>query len=355
MIPLVRPSVGQAEIEAVSSVLRSGMLVQGANVRRFEEMLAQRCGRSFAIAVSNGTAALELALEAIERPRGSGARIPGLSWPSPGHAAKRAGLDVELFDVGRESWNLEACGSSLTIAIDQFGMPVERETFAVANSDAVILEDAACAIGSLFADGSPCGSLGTISCLSFHPRKIVTTGEGGACLTDDEGLAQRLRELRNHGQHGLGAKRPGSPFARAAGNYRLTDFQAALGIQQLMRLDDEIAGRESHAATMKSALGNVLQFQKTTGRPNYQTLGALLPETVKRDSFIAECRERGVQAGLLSYELSAIGTLGEASTPNSAEIVRRGIALPLFAGLRDQEVAQVIEVTQEVLVELGKR
>src|SRR5690606_10855175 len=140
------------------------------------------------------------------------------------------------------------------IAIDQFGNPIRARELLDALPDLHVIEDAACAIGSR-TDLGPAGSVGAISCLSFHPRKVITTGEGGACLTDDEALAARIAALRNHGQAGPGR------FSEPSGNYRLTELGGALGVTQLGRLDGIIAARRVLLARYREGLPG-LQFQR---------------------------------------------------------------------------------------------
>ncbi|MCB9616648.1 MAG: DegT/DnrJ/EryC1/StrS family aminotransferase [Sandaracinus sp.] len=348
MIPLARPWIDEAELDAVADVLRSGMLVQGATVARFEAALAARCDRRFAVAVSNGTSALSLAYRALGLRPGDAVAVPALTWPSPANAAAEFGLVVKLADVDRDSWNatsetLRAAGDvKAAVAIDQFGNPLDAITLGVP-----VIEDAACAIGSVFASGRPCGSLGVMSCLSFHPRKLVTTGEGGAVLTDDETLAETLRALRNHGQ-----AEPGR-FVVAAGNARLSEMAAAMGLAQLDKLDAMIARRVAHADAIRGALPK-LRFQRAPegSGSNVQTLGAILPAEVDRNGFFDAMRKRHVQAGILSYDLATLGTLGDVrDAPVAAELVARGVALPLYPTMTHDERMRVIGATNAALDE----
>ncbi|MEM9068082.1 MAG: DegT/DnrJ/EryC1/StrS family aminotransferase [Myxococcota bacterium] len=349
MIPLTRPWIGDAEIEAVSAVLRSGMLVQGSAVADFEATLAARTRRRHGIAVSSGTAALSLALEVLGVGPGDEVIVPALTWPSPAHAVVRCGATVRLVDVHPEEWNVtvEAVTAARTertkavIVIDQFGQPA-RSGFR--SLDLPVIEDAACALGASFDDESPCGSLGVLSCLSFHPRKVLTTGEGGVILTDDDELNAKLRVLRNHGQSGPGQ------FSRAAVNYRLTEFQGALGRAQLSRLDQCVAARLACGTAITDALADHLQFQGGPGLPNNQTLGALVPEEISRDAFIEAARAEGVQIGRLSYALHQVGTIPhEGALPVTEDIVRRGIALPLYPQMTSADCDRVVEVCEKLL------
>ncbi len=373
MIPMTRPWLDQLEYDAVTRVLESGMLVQGAQVQRFEELVAARCQREHAVAVSSGTAALSLALSVLGVGPGDEVLVPALTWPSPAHAVLLAGARVKLVDVDPDEWNaapaaFAAARSDATraaIVIDQFGNPVRAAELRVALEGLLVVEDAACAIGSVFADGSACGSLGDVSCLSFHPRKILTTGEGGVCLTDDAAVAHRLRVLRNHGQAGPGV------FEQPAGNYRLTEMGGALGVVQMGRLDAIVEGRRTRAAQIKAALREAapgLTFQQPPegSLANAQTLGALLPagaNAAQRDAFIEAVRANGAQAGALSYALGDVPTIAStitsgsepASAPSTtvaADIVARGVSLPLFPTMTDADVEQVVHAVRSAYAEV---
>ena len=348
MIPLARPALGDREVDAVAAVLRSGMLVQGPLVERFEALLAERCARRFGVAVSSGTAALQLTFRALGVGREDAVVVPALTWPSPAHAAAELGARVRLVDVDPAEWNAppeayaKHADAAAAVVIDQFGNPARPPHF-----EGPVVEDAACALGSLLASGRPCGSLGVASCFSFHPRKILTTGEGGAILTDDEGLAEELRSLRNHGLEGPGR------FRRPAANHRLTEMQGALGVEQMGRLDGLLARRHTHAVALRDALeGHVeLQVAAEGARPNHQTLGAILPEGVDRDTFLERLRELGVQGGRLSYALHRLHTLPrpDESLEVTERVVDRGVALPLFPSMSEAERRTVADAVRSTI------
>lgn len=356
MIPLSRPSLTEAEYAAVREVLASGMLVQGAAVARFEAGVRDRIGRRHAIAVSNGTAALHLALIAAGIGPGDEVLVPALTWPSPAHAIRLVGAVPVLVDVDPEEWNvrgpaLSAARTSRTraaIVIDQFGNPLRRQEVEDALAGLVVVEDAACAIGSRFED-RPCGSFGRASCLSFHPRKVLTTGEGGMVLTDDDELADRLRRLRNHGQVSVGV------FAEAAGNHRMTEIAAVLGSGQLERLDAIVAARVRIADRYRSSLRGVA-WQSCPPRMhrNEQTFGAVLPEgstASDRDRVVAGIRAAGVEAGALSYALNRLPSVGrpDARCPIAESLVDRGFSLPLHPGLTEQDQDRVLAAVEGAL------
>jgi len=328
----------------VRAVLESGMLVQGAKVAALEARLAERCGRRHAVAVGSGTAALELALEALEVDGGE-VTCPTLTWPSPAHAILRRRATPVLYDVDLGSFNGTAAGAAAArgaetvaeIAIDQFGLPAPQDD-RPADAPPLIV-DAACSIGATV-DGRPAASRGVIACLSFHPRKLLTTGEGGACLTDDDALADRLRMLRNHGQ------RDGA-FDEPAGNHRMTEMAAALGIVQLDRLDAIVSRRRAIASRYREALAD-----REVQRPirdgvvgNDQTFGVLVDD---RDAAVAALRADGVEAGRLSFAIHRVGSVAgrfraaSESFPNAERIEAHGVALPLHPLMTDEDAEAVI-------------
>lgn len=365
-IRLARPALDHRELDAIQRVLESGMLVSGAVVERFEHAARERCGRAHAVAVASGTAALELGMRALDLTHGE-ILVPALTWPSPAHAAALVGATPRLVDVDPAEWNgspdtfAAALGPATRgiVAIDQFGVPARHRELA-ARTSLPILEDAACAIGSTL-DGRPAGSFGAISTLSFHPRKVITTGEGGLCLTDDAELAARLRMLRNHGQVSVGV------FAAASGNHRLTEMQAAMGLVQLEKLDAILARRRAIAARYREGLlplvasGLRLQARPEGSTVNEQTFGAALPASstsADRDRLVALAGARGVELGRLSYDLTAIGSLaGLASAvsgacPVAGDLVARGFALPLHTAMTDEDVETVVRVVASCVAEI---
>ncbi|MBK8171562.1 MAG: DegT/DnrJ/EryC1/StrS family aminotransferase [Sandaracinaceae bacterium] len=366
MIRLTVPGLADAEVEATSRVLRSGMLVQGPEVARFEERIAERCARAHAMAVTNGTAALELALRALGIGPGDEVIVPDVTWPSPAHAVLQVGATPVLIDVDAAEWNAvpdayRAAVSPATrgaIAIDQFGMPARLSEIVAALPGVSVIEDAACAIGSTRAEG-PCGKGSVISTLSFHPRKVLVTGEGGMCLTDDAAIAERIRILRNHGQRSVGE------FACASGNMRMTEVAAAIGLVQLDRLDGMLTQRRHLAARYHAHLKHVV-FQKApeNALSNWQTFGVLLPagkNADDRDRVVAALRTRDVEAGRLSYALHRLAPLQAAAESAkskaraftcSEQIVDRGFALPLYASMDDETQDRVINALEHALAEV---
>lgn len=364
MIPLTVPAIGAEEIAAVERVMRSHMLVQGKEVLAFESELCARTRRAHAIAVVNGTSALELALRALDVGPGDDVLCPDLTWPSPAHAVRMLGARPVLVDVDPAEWNATEVhflagrtpATKAAIVIEQFGNPARQAAIAEALKGLPLIVDGACSLGSAY-QGAPCGSHGLISCTSFHPRKVLTTGEGGALFTDDDALADALRALRNHGQRGPG------DFTCAAGNARMTEFQAAMGRVQLEKLDTLCDARRALAAQVFEAVPELVgQRAPAGGIPNHQTLGVLVGRafagSALRDRWITELAAHGIQSGKLTYALHTLPQFAsEARSAESdgrtlsvsADIAARGLALPLFPGMTQGQVTQLVDGLRSVI------
>jgi perosamine synthetase len=352
--------LGAEEAAAVAATLATGWLVQGEQVARFQGLVAAYTGRKHALAVSSGTAALRLALEALGIGPGDAVLVPDLTWPSPAHAVLEVGATPVLVDVDRHEWNAtaDAMAQALrpdvraAIVIDQFGSPARVNEISAALPGVQIIVDAACSLGS-HTGQVPCGALGRVSCLSFHPRKVLTTGEGGMCLTDDDALATRLAQLRNHGQSAPGV------FARASGNHRMSEIAAAIGVVQMGRLDAMVAERNLLAQRYVQDLsGFDLQLAIPGARRNQQTFGVLLPEGCVRDTVVEQLGALGVQSGRLSYALHTLPPLQASaqqalsagrSFPNATALAERGLALPLYPGLGPAAQHKVVASLRAVL------
>ncbi|HUQ23947.1 MAG TPA: DegT/DnrJ/EryC1/StrS family aminotransferase, partial [Gaiellaceae bacterium] len=249
-IRLAFPELGDAELEAVREVLESGALTMGPKVGELEELIAAACGVENAVAVSNGTAALHLGVLALGIGAGDEVIVPAYTFPATANVVRLAGATPVLVDVDPRTFNLDLAKvyeavtprTKAVLGVHLFGRPLDWEALQSAvPPEVLLLEDAAGALGARWR-GMPCGGLGALGCLSFHPRKVVTTGEGGAVTTSDGQLAASVRRLRNHGLD------PTADIAEPSTNYRLADILCAIGIPQLRRLDELLADRARIAA-----------------------------------------------------------------------------------------------------------
>ncbi len=352
LIRLARPEVGEEELAEIAAVLESGQLTMGPKVEELEGLLAEACGVEHAVAVSSGTAALHLAILALGFQPGDEVLVPAYTFPATANVVALAGLTPVLVDVDPATMNLDpqrvgaAVGprTQAVLAVHLFGRPLDWEALEAAVPEHVVLiEDAAGALGAK-RRGRPCGSLGRMGCLSFHPRKIVTTGEGGAVTTDDAHLAEAIRSLRHHGWSGADMPRP-------AYNYRLSDVLCALGIPQLRRLDELLAARTRIAAAYSERLSGVVETPSAE-EGDVHGWQAYVVRVDDRDRVLAALRAEGIEAQIGTYALHHLGAYGEAGRfPGADAAFERALALPFHGRLEERELDRVCETLDRLVSE----
>ena len=270
-IPISLPHTGEEEWLATKEPIMSGWLTAGPKVREFEEIFAKRHGVKHAMAVTSATTALHLALVALNIQAGDEVIVPAFTWISTANVVIYCGAKVVFVDVDRTTFNIDVndlkkkitSKTKAIIPVHLFGLCADMDAVKKVAGNIPLVEDGACAAGAGY-KGNAAGSLGTIGCFSFHPRKSVTTGEGGMITTNDDKLAEVISSLRNHGasiseeQRHHGAKPYILPDFNILGyNYRMTDLQAAVGIVQLKKLDLFIDEREKWAKFYDEALKDI--------------------------------------------------------------------------------------------------
>ena len=348
LIRLARPDVGAEEAAAVAEVLESGRLTMGPKVAEFEALLAEACGVEHTLVVSSGTAALHLAVLALGLGPGDEVLVPAYTFPATANVVAYAGARPVLVDVDPRTMNLdpERARAAVTprtravLAVHLFGRPMDWEALRDAMPERVVLvEDAAGALGAR-RRGRACGGLGELGCLSFHPRKIVTTGEGGAVTTPSAEIAQRIRELRDHGIDRRGAFEIASPGL----NYRLSDILCAVGIPQLRRLEELLRARERLAAayTLVEVPGS-----EEGDRAGWQ---AYVVQLDRRDGALEALRAEGIEAQIGTYALHRLGAYRDQGPfPGADHCYERALALPFHTRLTEEEVERVADVLDKVV------
>jgi perosamine synthetase len=355
-VPLAFPLTGDEEAEAVAEVLRSGRLTQGPRVTEFERAVAERVGVEHAFATSSCTTAMHLALVALGIGPGDEVLVPDFTFPATANVVLQQGATPVLVDIDLETYNvdpeqLERHVTSRTRAVmpvHLFGLSADMDpVLALARAHGLaVVEDAACALGATYR-GSPCGSLGDLGCFSFHPRKVITTGEGGMVVTDSDALAERIERLRSHGGVRAGGR---FRFEDVGFNYRLSDIQAAIGTVQMRRLDDLVGRRRALAGQLRERLA-VIDGIEAPVVPEwdghvYQAFVALVDEGIDRDGVIARLRERGVETTLGTYALQAepaFAGLAREPLPASQGAFTRTLALPLYPSMGEAEIDAVVD------------
>jgi dTDP-4-amino-4,6-dideoxygalactose transaminase len=356
-VPIVRPQLGDVEADAAARVVRSGWVTQGPEVAAFEAELAAAVGATHAVAVANCTVALELALRCLGVGPGDEVATVSHSFIATANVVLAVGatpvfVDVEVDTFGMDPRGLERALTSRTkavLCVHQIGLPCDLPAIlAVAAARGVpVIEDAACAIGSeVELDGRwqrigrPHGA---IACFSFHPRKVVTTGDGGMLTTADTAIAARARLLRQHAMSVTDAARHGArevvieEYVEPAFNYRMTDLQAAVGRPQLARLDGIVAERrrlaERYAAAFATSRVVAPPHERAGTRSNWQSY----PLTLREGT--GWTQRRVLQALLDRGIASKPGIMNAHREPAYADASRwRGGPLPVSERLRDTTI-----------------
>jgi dTDP-4-amino-4,6-dideoxygalactose transaminase len=364
----MKPSVGKEEKRAINKVLGTGFFTQGPVSRQFESLLALDCNSKYAFVTSSATTALSLSLTALGVGPGDEVLVADFSFPATANAVIAVGAvpvpcDVRLDDYGIDPDKIIDKISNKTkgiIPVHCFGLPCDMERIMeIASSKKLfVLEDAACAIGAQY-QGKHAGTLGTAGVFSFHPRKLITTGEGGAILCNNDEIAERIRILRTHGSRNLGTF---LEFIEPGFNYRMSDINAAMGIEQLKKLYRIIKGREKLAQVYDLELGgneNIMIPKKFLDRTHtYQSYVIRLIDysEKERNGIILKLRNEGIEATLGTYSISSqpyfrkiIEENNFLQPENSKLAQSTTITLPLHGDLKRRDIAKISSVLIKLL------
>jgi perosamine synthetase len=368
VIRLTVPFTDQDELAEIAAVLKSGYLTQGPKVAEFEQRVAHFVGTRHAFAMSSCTTALHLSLVVLDIRPGDDVLVADFTFPATGNVVVQQGANPILVDVRPDTFTMDPADlerkvtprSRAIIVVDTFGCAADIDAIqAVAAQHSLpIIEDAACAIGSTYR-GRPCGSLTEIGCFSFHPRKVITTGEGGMITTSDERLAERIRLLRSHG-----GKRNGYKFVyeEAGYNYRLSDVQGAMGIAQMDKLPRLLERRKELARKLRARLSECPNITRPAepgwGGHIYQSFVVMLDDVLPRDRVVERMAELGVEATLGTYALHAqpfyVRKYGyrPGQLPISYAAYQRALTLPLYPQMSEADVDTVASALCKVTREL---
>lgn len=369
MIRINKPFTGEDELEEVRKVLESGYLTQGPKVAEFEQSVQAVVGSRFAFAMSSATTALHLSLVALGIQPGDEVAISDFTFPATGNVVIQQGARPICVDVKADTYAMDAddLASKITkktraiIPVHPFGLSADMGAIlkVASHFNLPVIEDAACSLGALY-DGRPSGTFGKVGCYSFHPRKSVTTGEGGMIVTDDVVTADRIKVLRSHG----GVR--GEFYFRfedAGFNYRLSDIQAAVGVAQMRRLDWLVSNKRRLASQLSQMLSGVVGVRAPIEPENYlhtyQSYVVMLDEKFNRDSVIAAMRRKGVETTLGTYAFHAepvsqrMFGYHPGDLPTSYSIYQHSLTLPLYPQMTTSDLEIVVEALDTCLREAG--
>jgi perosamine synthetase len=369
VIPIALPLLEDEEADAARAAVLSGWVSQGPEVAAFEQEFAALVGAPHACAVSNCTTALHLALTALNIAAGDEVITVSHSFVATANCIRYCGATPIFVDIDPDTYNIDPdrVADAITsrtraiITVHQMGMPCDLAalTALAARHGVVLIEDAACAAGSqirMNGDWERIGKpQGSIACFSFHPRKVITTGEGGMLTTANAELDRKFRLLRQHGMSVPDTVRHGSPqvifedYLMVGFNYRMTDVQAAVGRKQLERLPELVARRRALASRYSELLGNIdglrLPFEPDWARSNWQSYCVRLPDRLDQRAVMQKLLDQGIatRRGIMcSHREAPYADIERPRDLRQSELAQdHSILLPIYAQMSEDDQQRV--------------
>lgn len=359
MIKLAVPDIGDEEFEEVRKVLQSRQLVHGDKVEELESLVKEYLNMKHAIAVSSGTAALHLALASIDIKFGDEVIVPDFTFPATSNVVELLGAESKFIDINLESLCLDVNkieskitkNTKVILPVHEFGQCADMDYIMNISQKYKlrVVEDAACALGAEYR-GLKAGTIGDIGCFSLHPRKAITTGEGGILVTNNDSIADKLKILRNHGLSYIDGK---PQFVEAGFNYRMTNIQGAIGVVQMKKLNNLISKRIENAKKYSELLSSIkginLPEEMTYGKHVWQTYHITLDEDLVRDDIIQKLKREGIETNFGAYAVHEQPyyrkkyNYCDSEFRNTIYANRYGLALPLHHELNDVDIQFIYE------------
>ncbi len=362
-IKLIEPVIGKEEIRNVDKVLRSGWLTEGQSTVEFEETVKKFVGTEYAIATTSCTTALELSLRALEIGPGDEVIVPDFTHPATGNIIKWIGakpilVDVDLFSYNVDPAEIEKAVTEKTrciMPVSWGGNPLDVKPLNELKEkyDLFIVEDAACSLGAE-SNGKKTGTMADITCFSFHPRKIITTGEGGMAVTDNPVYAEKLRSLKNFG---LKTENGESKFIRCGTNYKFSDILSAIGLAQMKKIDTIINRRIQLADYYNKLLADVNLISPPKERRNtkhiYQTYAVYIKKDGVRDKIIEELRNKNIETQIGTYALHMQPSYERVKKTGKLEraekLYRNLLTLPMCHSMEKEDQKYVVSQLEKCL------
>jgi len=367
MIPITKPYMDEAEAQAAYDVIMSGWVVQGPKVAAFEKDFSNYVGCKHAIAVSSCTTALHLSLIVAGIKRGDEVICPSMSFIATANAIVYTGATPVFAEVKPFSYNLDINDvekriterTKAIILVHQIGIPADIDAFNTLCQKyrIVLIEDAACALGTEY-KGKKIGTHSELVCFSFHPRKVITTGDGGMICTNQKAFAERCRTLRQHSMSLSPSDRHNNvvseKYNEIGYNYRMTDIQAAVGIEQLKKMDDILRLRRDIATQYNFEFKKInwLRIQEEDIHSNYQSYSLYLtPDApLRRDEFITYLYSKGIIAkkGIMTAHSEYAYNNNTSKLPITEDLTNNSVLIPIYPGLTNSEAEYIIQSIVEL-------
>lgn len=367
-IRLSKPYLGNEQelINLIKLVLDTGFFIQGEYVAKFENMIADYLGVKYAIAVNSGTAALHLSLIAAGIGPGDEVIVPSYTFPATANVVELVGAKPVFVDVSLETYNIQieqierviSHRTKAIIPVHLFGNPVDMDPILDISKkyNLKVIEDAAGALGSTYKN-KKCGTIGDLGCFSFHPRKIITTGEGGMVVTNDESLAEKIRVLRNHG---IEAKSSDIDFVEAGFNYRMNEIEAILGIVQMKEINNIVSERQKLAEFYIDSFKTFdrIAFQRVL--PDASTSWQAFVVRIKNGDnkhILKLLSNSNIESNIGTYALHLLSFYYKkygykpSDYPNAAELYHSSVALPFFNRMTTESIEEVSNTLRRIVYE----
>lgn len=358
------PSLTETDINAAAEVMRSGMLVQGEEVIKLEKEIAELVQTQYAVAVSSGTATLHLALIVLGIQPGDEVIVPAFSYVATANVVELVGAKPIFVDINTSDFNIdidkiEAAITSRTkaiIPVHEFGLAadIQKIVSLAKKYNLAIIEDAACALGATENEKSV-GGLGNMGSFSFHPRKAITSGEGGILTFNDKQYLEPLSALRNHG---IVIEDGNMQFKYAGFNYRMTNFQAALIVSQLTRFYSQLFYKQKLANIYLTNIKNhLIQLPSVSPNKNHtwQSFHVLVDDSLDRDQIIGLLRSKNIGTNYGAQCIPALEYYQKKYSLNVTELYpgalrayKKGLVLPLYDKLSEVEIEYIINIVNEI-------
>ncbi|MAG15622.1 aminotransferase DegT [Candidatus Woesearchaeota archaeon] len=353
-LPVAEPDLRGNESKYVMECLESTWISSlGKYISAFEEKFSSYCSVKYGVSTYNGTVALQLALAALNIKEGDEVIVPALTFIATANAVTYLGAKPVFVDADRKTWNMDVNKikekitdkTKAIIPVHLYGHPCDMDPILelAQQYNLYVIEDVAEAHGAEY-KGKKLGSLGTIGCFSFYGNKIITTGEGGMCVTNDEKLAERMRFLKDHGMTEQ-YYHPEIGF-----NFRMTNLQAAIGVAQLERINELIATKIKHAKLYKELLSSVkgitFQPEESYAKSVFWLHSILIEDDFRcnRDALMKELKDAGIDSRPFFIPMNELPPYRQEGFPVASELSRKGMNLPSSTLLTDEDIKRVCSV-----------